>query len=65
MLESEIGEYKKIHKSTGRITQTEAEEMVMRHLELSEEVFQKGVNLQENQIRYSFHKDCPEIVDEG
>ena len=62
ILESEIREYNKIHQSPGRITQEEAEEMVFKHLELSEEVFQKGVYLQDNQLRYSFHKDFPEAV---
>ncbi|MCF2141906.1 MAG: hypothetical protein K9W44_17780 [Candidatus Lokiarchaeota archaeon] len=62
MLKSEIREYKRIHPQGIKISQEEAEQLVEVHLKLAEETFQKGMHIQDNSLRLSFHKDFPEAV---
>lgn len=62
MFKSEIRRYKQIHPSGKKISQEEAEKLVYAHLEFAEEVFQKGMHIQDNSLRLSFHKDFPEAV---
>jgi hypothetical protein len=62
ILKRETREYGKIHLCNGPVTISESEKMVEKHLELAEEMFQKGMHIQENKLRISFHKDFPEAV---
>jgi len=62
MFKAEICRYKKIHPTGKLLSQDEAEMMVDAHLEFAEEVFQKGMHIQDNSLRLSFHKDFPEAV---
>lgn len=62
MLKSETREYKKIHAREGPITDLEAQLMVIKHLQLADEVFQKGMHIQENKLRLAFHKDFSEAI---
>lgn len=62
ILKSETREYSKIHNSPGNVTQAEAEQMVYKHLELAEEMFHKGMHIQDNRLRLSFHIHFPEAI---